>query len=418
MDALADEWPAIARLLPRGWAAAANSQGALRRARGVANPAALLRALLFHASWTGSLRSCAAQLRKAGVASLSDEALRQRLRSSRRWLQWIAQRLTDRRRSTTPDLKGLRPRAVDSTTLQPPAYPGSRWRLHYTLDLLTLDCDWFDLTDASEAERLEKVPVRRGDVLFGDRNFLRVEGVRHVVDAQGHVLMRLRWRHAALLDGQGRRVRALSRARRLRIDEIGDWNVQLGTTKGSVIAGRLVVLKLPLPLADKAQRKATRTARRKGKTLDPRTLEAARYVMLFTTLPVEVLDGEGVLEWYRFRWQIEIGFKRFKQLLKLGQLPHTDPELARSWILAKVVVALLLETLYHQAESVSPWGYERARGSESVASNERDGEERGAGTVPGGECDDAVDPRGTGRATPRARGPAQRNGRDVEPLDA
>ena len=418
MDASSDEWPILARLLPKGWSTAAKSQGALLRARGVDGPAALLRALLFHACWPGSLRSCAAQLRQAKVASLTDEALRQRLRSSRRWLQWIAQRMAAKRRATTPDLHGLRPRAVDSTTIQPPAYPGSRWRLHYTLDLLTLDCDWFQLTDALGAERLERTPVRPGDVLFGDRNFLRAEGVRHVVDAGGHVLLRLRWKHAALLDARGRRVRALSRARQLRVDEVGDWNVKLDTADGHVVAGRLVVLKLPLPLAHRAQRRVTLIAKKKGKELDPRTLEAARYVMLFTTLPVEVLDAEGVLQWYRLRWQIELGFKRLKQLLKLGQLPHTDDELARSWILAKVVLALLLETLYHQAESVSPWGYERAPEPESVAQDEPDGEECVAGAVPSRERNNAVVERAPGRAASRARGATQRNGRNAGALGA
>ena len=238
-----------------------------------------------------------------------------------------------------------------------------------------------------------------------------------MVEAKGHVLVRLGWKHAALLDHQGRRIRALSRARTLRIDEPGDWDVQLNTT-GDPLAGRLVVLKLPLPLARKAQRKATRRANKKGKVIDPRTLEAARYVMLFTTLPAELLDAEGVLEWYRLRWQIEIGFKRLKQLLKLGQLPHTHPELARSWILAKVVMALLLETLYHQAESVSPWGYERQPVTESVALDKRGAAERSPGAVPGREREDDVGRRPAGGTAARARGAAQRNGRNAGALGA
>ena len=50
-------------------------------------------------------------------------------------------------------------------------------------------------------------------------------------------------------------------------------------------------------------------------------------------------------------------FKRHKQLLQLGHLPHKDPLAARSWIHAKLVVALLLERLYRNADSLSPWGY-------------------------------------------------------------
>ena len=70
-----------------------------------------------------------------------------------------------------------------------------------------------------------------------------------------------------------------------------------------------------------------------------------------------MLKPAEVLELYRYRWQIELAFKRLKQLLKLGRLPHKEPAAARAWILAKLVVALILETLYRNARAVSPWGY-------------------------------------------------------------
>jgi len=79
--------------------------------------------------------------------------------------------------------------------------------------------------------------------------------------------------------------------------------------------------------------------------------------MLFTTLSEAVIASADVLELYRFRWQIELAFKRLKQLIRLGRLPHKDPVAAKSWILAKLVIALLLETLYRNARAFSPWGY-------------------------------------------------------------
>ena len=80
--------------------------------------------------------------------------------------------------------------------------------------------------------------------------------------------------------------------------------------------------------------------------------------MLFTTVPPERLEAAAVLDLYRFRWQIELAFKRLKQLLRLGHLPHKDPLAAQSWILAKLVIALLLERLYRNAHAFSPWGYD------------------------------------------------------------
>ena len=88
-----------------------------------------------------------------------------------------------------------------------------------------------------------------------------------------------------------------------------------------------------------------------------RMLQAAHFVMIFTTLPVTRLGAADVLELYRMRWQIELAFKRLKQLLKLGRLPHKNAQAAQGWVLAKLVIALLLETLYRNARAISPWGY-------------------------------------------------------------
>jgi hypothetical protein len=269
--------------------------------------------------------------------------------------------LADQMRESLPAYRGYRPRAIDSTTLQRPSRKGTDFRLHFTLDLLTLSCDWHELTDAHGGELLERATVKSGDVLIADRNFLRPAGVRAVRQAEGHVLVRLRWSHPALRTTTGKVVRALSRARTLHVGEVGDWDAALVDEKGPepAIAGRIVAIKLPAPLAARKREqleKQHRKKKKKGK-LAQRSLEAAGYVMLWTTLPRKPFDADAVLSWYRFRWQVELAFKRLKQLLRLGHVPHKDEQAARAWIQAKLVLALLLESLYRHAAAISPWGY-------------------------------------------------------------
>ena len=110
-------------------------------------------------------------------------------------------------------------------------------------------------------------------------------------------------------------------------------------------------------MAAKAKRKATREATKKGRIPDGRSIAAAQLVMVFSTLPEERLSHSNVLDLYRCRWQVEIAFKRLKQLLRLGRLPHQNAQAARSWILSKLVVALLLETMFRNASAFFPWGY-------------------------------------------------------------
>jgi len=126
---------------------------------------------------------------------------------------------------------------------------------------------------------------------------------------------------------------------------VGDWSVRLLVPDQEPIAGRVVAIRLPAPLAANAQRRMRKASQRKQQQLDKRSLETAHFVLVFTTLSRDTLDAAGVLELYRGRWQIELVFKRLKQLLTLGHVPHKHPAVARSWISAKLVASLLLETL-------------------------------------------------------------------------
>jgi len=362
-----DEWGVIETLLPVGWRQAAREQKAFQRARYTTDPASLLRLLLFHAVNDGGLRETVAQARASGIAQMSQVALLKRLRTSGGWLAWLGAELCRSLREEPRWPQGLRPRAIDSTTVQGPASKGPQWRIHYSLNLMTLSCDWCEVPDAHGAELLERTPMQKGDVLLADRNYLRPAGAQAAVAAGAHVLVRLRWTHSPMLDGRGRAFHALGHARKLKVGQVGAWPVRLLAPEGKPITGRVVATKLPAPVAAKAERRAAKTSAKKGKKPDPRSLRAAHFVMVFTTLPETLLAAGDVLELYRYRWQIELAFKRLKQLLKLGRLPHKDQRAAKAWILAKLVVALVLETLYRNARTFSPWGYRLERRSPIVA---------------------------------------------------
>ena len=61
-----------------------------------------------------------------------------------------------------------------------------------------------------------------------------------------------------------------------------------------------------------------------------------------------------MVELYRARWQIELGFKRLKSLGDLDGLRAADPELARTWLLAQLIAAVLSEDLASQLAGFSP----------------------------------------------------------------
>lgn len=77
---------------------------------------------------------------------------------------------------------------------------------------------------------------------------------------------------------------------------------------------------------------------------------------MFSTFPAEVYSAEEILKAYRLRWQIELVFKRFKQLASFGHLPKYDERSSKAWLYGKLLAALLTEKLIAYAGAISPWG--------------------------------------------------------------
>ena len=107
-----------------------------------------------------------------------------------------------------------------------------------------------------------------------------------------------------------------------------------------------------------AERQLDRREHKNQIRVRPETREYAHYVMVFTTLRAVELGAAEVLEYYRFRWQIELVFKRLKSLLAVGHLPKHDERSSRAWLYGKLLVALLTQKLVRLGSSISPWGYE------------------------------------------------------------
>ncbi len=60
--------------------------------------------------------------------------------------------------------------------------------------------------------------------------------------------------------------------------------------------------------------------------------KAAGWLWVVTTVPAQTWSAHDVLRWYRARWQIELVYKRLKQLLKLGQVASKQREMVEATI--------------------------------------------------------------------------------------
>jgi hypothetical protein len=360
-----DDWPLVCQLLPPDWQEQAGLLGALCRARGFPNADILLRTLLVHLAGGCSLKETATSAQQAGWCDVSAVALFKRLRAAEQWLRWMANQLWQRH--PTPSLPhGYRVRAVDATVVGRPGCRGTDWRVHFSINLVDLQCDFFEVTDDHGGETFRRIAVDSGDLLLGDRCYGTPPGIAYVRQAGGHVLVRVNHKALPLFDIEGEPFSLVEELRSTTVGQLREWPTVV--RHGSCdYRGRLVAVKRDRWSACLERRALRKRASKKQRKPSRTALFLAGYFFVWTDVPMQTLDAVTVLAWYRCRWQIELHFKRMKSILGLGNLPKKRDDSCRAWLHGKLLVALLLERLLDKAEHFSPWGYELAAATQSLA---------------------------------------------------
>jgi hypothetical protein len=358
INVLDEEWDWLTELLPEGWREQARICGALRRARGIQSADGLLRLILLHTATGLSLRQSVVRAREQAVADISDVALLKRLRGSEEWLRWMTSQMTDiGQEAIVREVSARRRiRVVDATTVEEQGGAGTDWRVHYTLRLPDLNCDFFELTDEHGGETYRRIPVEPGDLLLGDRVYSNPPGVAAVRESRGDVLVRWNSFSFPLQTADGKPFEPLRELSQLPKRAPREWAVTF-TYRGRRYTGRLCAIRKNAVATARAQKKLQRKASKNQTKLNGLAVKLAEFLVVFTTVGPEVLNTREVLELYRVRWQVELRFKHLKSLLGLGCLPKYDPQSSRAWIQAKLLCALLVEGLMRRAKFFFPWGY-------------------------------------------------------------
>jgi hypothetical protein len=307
VNLLEEEWEFLTEFLPKDWREQARSTGALRRARGIASADCLLQLILMHTATGLSLRQTVVRARAQSIADISDVALLKRLRSSEKWLRSLTAQMLELSNAGMVNRLSLRRRirVVDATTVEEQGGAGTDWRVHYTLCLPDLSCDFFELTDEHGGETYRRIPVQRADLLLADRGYSNAAGVSAVLAAGGDVLVRWNSFSFPLETADGKAFEALKELGKLPQRGAREWAVSF-THGGKRHTGRLCAIRKSAVATVRAQEKLRRQARKKQKQVNDEALKLAAFIVVFTTVSQKELSTEEVLELYRVRWQIEL----------------------------------------------------------------------------------------------------------------
>jgi hypothetical protein len=249
----------------------ARQHGFFQRARGLQDAECWLRLILMHVSGGLSLEQTVLRAWELGLAQVSAVALFKRLRQAQGWLEELTRRLLLEQEQRLGRFRWPythRLRVIDATNIQEPGSTGTDLRLHYSIRLPELTCDYYELTDETGGEKLGRYEFAPGEIVLVDRGYSHRPGVAHVLDSGAQVVVRWNPGTFPLEDRQGHSVDLLPRLRALVDGQVGEWAVQF------VCQQKTYALRLC----------AVRKAQKNGTQAQTEALELTAYVLVLTSV--------------------------------------------------------------------------------------------------------------------------------------
>lgn len=332
------------------------------RGDGISDGASLLRLCLAHGPGGMSLQETAAWAHLEGVAELTAQSLNERLHRSVDFLAAIVHRLLAARVGSEPLLwPGRYLRIVDGSSLSQPGSRGTDWRLHVGYDLGRGGFSHLEVTDRQGAESLLRCAPVPGEVLMADRGYAKAAELRDCLTPAGpqqrDFIVRVGWKALALRDPQDQPFSLIAQMEAM-AGETGprEWPVQAVIGSGRRARGlpmRVLIMPLPADKAEINRQKLRRKASKHQDKTDPRSLVAAGFVVLVTSLPGDIPVGE-IFAAYRLRWQIELAIKWLKSVLGIDELPTRTRNGSLHWLYAHLIMALLTEDIRQEVLESPP----------------------------------------------------------------
>ncbi len=341
--------------LPPDFDQQAHRLGAFVRARALASPLDLLRALLLISLDDLSFRALGAWALLSDLGDLSDTAWRNRLQRASPFLLWLLSQLLACSCALASDLsqRCARILLVDASYLRCHSGSGDDQRLHVAFDLLTARIVQLDISDRSGGEHLSRFAFGQGDIVVADSGY----GFRSQLFAatrQGaQMVVRVNLptfpvqnQHGAAFDSLG-----WLKRQHASVVEHHAWYV----VDGQRVPVRIVANRLPVEKRKQQMARKRRKASKAGRKLTADTLVLAGWLVVVTTLG-SAWSASEVVRLYRARWQIEVLFKRLKQHLKLKRLSGRTQEMRTAQVRAIAVAWVVVEMTEEELRGLLPDG--------------------------------------------------------------
>ena len=348
-------------LLPEDYEKECYEKKAIRRKRTIKTPLDLLILLLYYLYDDHSLVDVSQFAILKNIGNISDTALIKKFIQCKDWILWLISKMIPNEiihYKKPEELEPYRVIAVDASDIIQKGAVKKTWHLHYGVDLFSLTCNQFQLTEQSTGESLKNFEIKEKDLIIADCAYATITGMEYCLENGGDFILRIRNKAFNLYNAEREQV------------FLTDW---LKTLDGGASCAmfyyrdsqknyknvRICALPKTEEEIKKEEKRLKKKESKKQIKISDDTKFSHRYMFVATSLP-ETFTAEDILSIYRLRWQVEMVFKRYKSILGAGSVPVKTKEATEAWINGKMMLALLIEKFIGSVD-FSPSGKSRKK---------------------------------------------------------
>ncbi|MBN4066570.1 IS4 family transposase [Simkania negevensis] len=111
---------------------------------------------------------------------------------------------------------------------------------------------------------------------------------------------------------------------------------------------RLIAYPVSKQIYAERMRKKRRNTQKSKKTISNNSRSLAKYTILITNIPEEMVSAEEIGTLYSFRWQIELLFKTFKTRVNIHMIRGQSAERVECYIISYLISILAMTRIYSQ----------------------------------------------------------------------
>ena len=347
----------LIKRLPKGYEQASAATKALVRKREIKTPADLIRLVLIYLTCGYSQLEMSVLASRLGIAKISDVAFLKRFAKCKDWLSWMVSQIVPRPIIEYPSLSKFAKYqivALDASDVTEKGRSGRTFRLHYAIDLLRMCSMAYKITTQKVGETLNNFDIKANWLILADRAYGSLTGIESCLKAGANFVLRCKYNAFNLYDEHGNVIQLLDKLKDVTSETAVSIDVFVKLPNLGLTKLRVCATKIPEDKQDKVTKRNKRNDSKRQRTTSKGALEMSSYVVVITALPSDIL-AEDILSLYRYRWQVEIYFKRLKSILDFGNVPLHREDSIHTWLNGKLLISLLIEQMISEV-SFSPYG--------------------------------------------------------------